>query len=85
MPAPLARNDRTAAGELLVLADHVRLLEFDPRDSDACSSADGQVVDTCHSVVAVWDGSLYTAREDAAHLVADARSQSLPVDGMPRF
>ncbi|MBT2388005.1 hypothetical protein J7E87_00860 [Streptomyces sp. ISL-1] len=40
VPAPLARHDRTAAGELPLLADHVRLLDFDPRDPDACAAAD---------------------------------------------
>ncbi|MFE7427593.1 hypothetical protein ACF1BP_26735 [Streptomyces sp. NPDC014735] len=80
VPAVLPERDRRAAGELLVLAEHVRLLAFDPADRDACVGADERLVATCRSVLAVWDGSPSDGRDATAHLVAFARARGIPVD-----
>lgn len=80
VPAVLPERDRRAAGELLVLAEHVRLLAFDPADRDACVGADERVVATSRSVLAVWDGSPSDGRDATAHLVAFARARGIPVD-----
>ncbi|MFE5867435.1 hypothetical protein ACFQ6V_02145 [Streptomyces roseifaciens] len=82
-PAPgagaLPPHDRVAAGELLVLAEHVRLLPYDPADRDASVNADEQLIRSCRQVVAVWDGSPSDGRDATAHLVAFARARSIPV------
>ncbi|WP_232837927.1 hypothetical protein [Streptomyces atratus] len=80
LPTPLPAHDRAAAGELLFLADHVRLLEFDPRDPGACAVADEQIINTCHGVIAVWDGSPAVTAQGVAPLVAYARGRDLPVE-----
>ena len=80
LPAVLPERDRRAAGELLVLAEHVRLLAFDPADRDACVGADERVVATCRSVLAVWDGSPSDGHDATAHLVAFARARGIQVD-----
>ncbi|MFI9625982.1 hypothetical protein [Streptomyces sp. NPDC052042] len=80
VPAVLPERDRQAAGELLVLAEDVRLLAFDPADRDACVGADERVVATCRSVLAVWDGSPSDGRDATAHLVAFARARGIHVD-----
>ncbi|MFF4218239.1 hypothetical protein [Streptomyces nondiastaticus] len=82
-PAPgaaaLPAYDRAAAGELLVLAEHVRLLPYDPADRDASVSADEQLIRSCRQVVALWDGSPSDGRDATAHLVAFARARGIPV------
>ncbi|GGY94812.1 hypothetical protein CP967_06895 [Streptomyces nitrosporeus] len=80
VPAVLPQHDRPAAGELLVLAEHVRLLAFDPADRDACVSADERLVKECRTVFAVWDGSPSDGRDATAHLVAFARSRGIGVE-----
>ncbi|MFF2331641.1 MULTISPECIES: hypothetical protein [unclassified Streptomyces] len=80
VPAVLSERDRRAAGELLVLAEHVRLLAFDPADRDACVGADERLVETCGTVLAVWDGSPSDGRDATAHLVAFARARGIPVE-----
>jgi hypothetical protein len=80
LPAPLPQRDRTAAGELLLLAEHVRLMAFDPADRDACVGADEQLVAGCGRLLAIWDGSPSSGRDATAHLVAFARSRQIPVD-----
>ncbi|MFF9348754.1 hypothetical protein [Streptomyces sp. NPDC014734] len=80
VPAVLPERDRRAAGELLVLAEHVRLLAFDPADRNACVGADERLVETCRTVLAVWDGSPSDGRDATAHLVAFARARGIHVD-----
>lgn len=83
-PAPgasaLPPRDRAAAGELLVLAEHVHLLPYDPADRDASVSADERLITSCRQVVAVWDGSPSNGRDATAHLVAFARTRGIPVE-----
>lgn len=79
VPAALPQRDRAAAGELLLLAEHVHLLPFDPADRNACVSADERLIDSCRQVVAVWDGSSSSGRDATAHLVAFARGRGIPV------
>jgi sugar/nucleoside kinase (ribokinase family) len=80
VPAMLPARDRAAAGELLVLAEHVRLVSFNPVDRHACVSADEQLIESCQHVVAVWDGSPSNGRDATAHLVAFARARGIPVE-----
>ncbi|WFB10673.1 hypothetical protein LRS74_29295 [Streptomyces sp. LX-29] len=80
VPAVLPARDRPAAGELLVLAEHVRLLPFDPADRYACIGADERLVGSCRTVLAVWDGSPSDGRDATAHLVAYARARGIPVE-----
>ncbi len=65
---------------MLVLAEHVRLVDFDPRDRDACVTADESLIQPCRRILAVWDGSWSTGRDATAHLVAYARSRGVPVE-----
>nr|WP_203631728.1 hypothetical protein [Streptomyces halstedii] len=80
VPAPLPEPDRLAAGELLVLAEQVRLLAFDPADRDACVGADERLVKESGTLFAVWDGSHSNGRDATAHLVAFARTRGIPVE-----
>ncbi|MBK3593079.1 MULTISPECIES: hypothetical protein [Streptomyces] len=80
VPAALPEPDRRAAGELLVLAEQVRLLAFDPADRDACVSADELLVKESRTVFAVWDGSHSDGRDATAHLVAFARTRGIRVE-----
>ncbi|MFF8913228.1 hypothetical protein ACF08M_07855 [Streptomyces sp. NPDC015032] len=80
VPGVLPERDRPAAGELLVLAEQVRLLPFDPADRDACVSADERLVETCRTLFAVWDGSPSDGRDATAHLVAFARARGIQVE-----
>ncbi|MEV6162500.1 hypothetical protein AB0L71_11360 [Streptomyces sp. NPDC052052] len=80
VPALLPEGDRRAAGELLVLAQQVRLLAFDPADRDACVSADERLVEEARTVLAVWDGSPSNGQDATAHLVAYARARGIPVE-----
>ncbi|MFE2431623.1 hypothetical protein ACFXJ5_33430 [Streptomyces sp. NPDC059373] len=56
-PAPLPDQDAIAAGAMLMLAQHVRLLDFDPRDHGSCVTADESLIESCRLILAVWDGS----------------------------
>lgn len=80
VPAALPAPDQAVAGELLMLAEHVRLLPFDPADRDACVSADERLIACCRQVLAVWDGSPSNGRDATAHLVAFARARGIPVE-----
>ncbi|MCD9879150.1 hypothetical protein [Streptomyces guryensis] len=80
VPEVLESCDRRAAGELLLLSEHVRLLEYDPSDRDACVGADESVLGSCARLLAVWDGSPSTRRDATAHLVAFARASGIEVE-----
>jgi hypothetical protein len=80
VPAVLETDDLKAAGELLVLSEQVRLLEYDPADRGACVGADESVLRACDRLLAVWDGSPSNGRDATAHLVAYARSSGVDVD-----
>lgn len=80
VPVPLPRSDRAAAGELLLLAEQVKLLPYDPADRHACITADERLIASCRQVVAVWDGSPSDSRDATAHLVAFARGRGTPVE-----
>jgi len=80
LPAVLPRPDRVAAGELLTLAEQVRLTAYDPSDRDACVSADEQMIASSRRLVAVWDGSPSNGRDATAHLVAYARAHGVDVE-----
>jgi hypothetical protein len=80
VPAVLPEPDRSGAAELLMLAEEVRLLGFDPADRDACVSADERLVAAGRKVYAVWDGSPSDGTDATAHLVAYARSRGIPVE-----
>ncbi|MER6526568.1 hypothetical protein [Streptomyces sp. NPDC001508] len=80
VPAVLEEHDRKAAGELLLLSDQVRLLEYDPVDRGACVGADESLLRTCRRLVAIWDGSPSNGRDATAHLVAYARSSGIDVE-----
>jgi hypothetical protein len=80
LPAPLPEQDRQAAERLLELAEHVRLLPYDPADRHTCISADEQLIRTCSRLLAVWDGSPTDGRDATAHLVAYARANGVEVD-----
>jgi hypothetical protein len=80
VPLPLGKDDAVAAGEMLVLAEHARLMDFDPQNRDECVTADEGLVRNCRRIVAVWDGSRTTSRDATAHLVAYARGRGVPVE-----
>lgn len=80
VPAYLAEADRTAAGELLLLSQQVRLVEYDPGDRTACITAEESLLRSCARVLAVWDGSRSSGSDATAHLVAYARSHGVGVD-----
>ncbi|MFD1659001.1 hypothetical protein ACFSL4_12470 [Streptomyces caeni] len=80
VPAQLAEPDRKAAGELLLLSEQVRLLEYDPADRGACVGADENLLRSCVRLLAVWDGSPSNGRDATAHLVAFARSHGVDVE-----
>ncbi|KAB1149735.1 hypothetical protein F7R91_02490 [Streptomyces luteolifulvus] len=80
VPAVLPEPDRSGAAELLLLAEQVRLLGFDPADRAACIGADERLVAGSLKVLAVWDGSPSDGRDATAHLVAYARSRGIPVE-----
>ncbi|MFJ3670524.1 hypothetical protein ACIPSE_29115 [Streptomyces sp. NPDC090106] len=80
MPTVLDPQDRKAAGELLLLSEQVRLLEYDQNDRDACVGADESLLRTCRRLLAVWDGSPSNGRDATAHLVAYARSRGIDVE-----
>ncbi|WP_367326379.1 hypothetical protein [Streptomyces sp. HUAS ZL42] len=80
VPAVLPEPDRAATRELLLLAEEVRLVAYDPADRDARVGADERVVRAGGGVLAVWDGSPSDGRDATAHLVAFARSRGIPVE-----
>lgn len=80
VPAPLTPGDAVAAGEVLLLAEQVRLVDCDPGDRDARVSADETLIRSCERILAVWDGSWSNRRDATAHLVAYARSRGVAVD-----
>ncbi|MER6126528.1 hypothetical protein ABT173_28715 [Streptomyces sp. NPDC001795] len=80
VPEVLESCDRRAAGELLLLSEQVRLLEYDPSDRDACVGADESLLRSCARLLAVWDGSPSNSRDATAHLVAFARTSGIDVD-----
>ncbi|MFF7444055.1 hypothetical protein [Streptomyces sp. NPDC008122] len=73
-------SDHKAAGELLMLSERVRLLEFDPADPESCVHADESLLRACARVLAVWDGSPPNSWDPTAHLVAFARARGIKVD-----
>ncbi|RPE46639.1 hypothetical protein EDD90_9989 [Streptomyces sp. Ag109_O5-1] len=80
VPDVLESSDRTAAGELLLLSEQVRLLEYDPSDRGSCVGADESLLRSCARLLAVWDGSPTDGRDATAHLVAFARSSGIAVE-----
>ncbi|UKL03251.1 MULTISPECIES: hypothetical protein [unclassified Streptomyces] len=80
VPAPLPAADRAAAGELLLLAEQVRLLPYDPADRDTVVVADERLVGAAGALLAVWDGSPTDGTDATAHLVAYARARAVPVE-----
>ncbi|MEZ3177772.1 hypothetical protein KYY02_03300 [Streptomyces pimonensis] len=80
VPAAPPQRDRTAAGELLALADEVRLPAYDPADRDSCVGADGRLVACSGLLLAVWGGSPSDGHDTTAHLVAYARARGVPVE-----
>ncbi|WP_241911432.1 hypothetical protein [Streptomyces sp. DH-12] len=80
VPALPPPQDRPATGELLTLADQVRLLDYDPTDRDACVVADERLVAAGSLLLAVWDGSPSDGRDATAHLVTYARARGIPVE-----
>ncbi|MFD7817524.1 DUF834 domain-containing protein [Streptomyces sp. NPDC059785] len=80
VPALLRERDQQAAGELLLLSQQVRLLEYDPADRDACVRTDERLLRSCAHVLAIWDGTASDGRDATAHLVAYARSHGVDVE-----
>jgi len=80
VPALLRGPDRLAAGELLLLSEQVRLVEYDPADRDACVRTDERLLRACARVVAIWDGTASNSHDTTAHLVAYARSHGIDVE-----
>lgn len=80
VPALLRERDRLAAGELLLLSQQVRLLEYDPADRGACIRTDEHLLRTCAQVLAIWDGTASDGHDTTAHLVAYARSHGIDVE-----
>lgn len=80
--APLPDSQHPAVDELLLRADEVWDLPFDPADRDASVTADEQLVRSCDRLFAVWDGSPSGRRDATAHLVAYARSLGIAVEVM---
>jgi hypothetical protein len=80
VPALLPQRDRAATGEVLVLAQQVRLSAYDPADRDACVGEDERMIAGCRRLLAVWDGSPSNGRDATAHLVAYARAHGVPVE-----
>ncbi|WP_240167417.1 hypothetical protein [Streptomyces noursei] len=77
VPALLPGPDRAAAGELLFLAAHVRLVPYDPADRGACRSADERLVCSSRRLLVVRDGSASHGQDVTAHLIAYARSRGI--------
>lgn len=80
VPEVLDAGDRQAAGELLLLSEQVRLLEYDSGDRGACIGVDERLLRACGRLLAVWDGSPSNGRDATAHLVAYARARGVDVE-----
>ncbi|MFF4948647.1 hypothetical protein [Streptomyces chattanoogensis] len=80
VPALLPVPDRAAAGELLFLANHVRLMSYDPADRDACVSADERLASSSSQRLAVWDGSPSRDQDATADVIAHARGQGIATE-----
>lgn len=80
LPVPLPEREAIAAGELIMRAEQVRLVEFDPLDHGARVRADEELISGCRRLLAVWDGSRSSSGDATAHLVAYARGLGVPVD-----
>lgn len=80
VPEVLDACESRAAGELLLLSQQARLLEYNPSDRSACVSADESLLSSCARLLAVWDGSPSNGRDATAHLVAFARSRGIDVE-----
>ncbi|MFE6286072.1 hypothetical protein [Streptomyces sp. NPDC057877] len=80
VPGYPTESDRKAAGELLLLSEQVRLVEYDPSDRASCLAADESLLRACSRVLAVWNGSPSNGRDATAHLVAYARSHGVDVE-----
>ncbi|MFF0113633.1 hypothetical protein [Streptomyces prasinus] len=80
VPAMPPRRDRTAAGELLHLADRARLLPYEPNHRDSCVGADERMIAAGGLLLAAWDGSPSNGLDATAHLVAYARARGIPVE-----
>ncbi|MEV1069471.1 hypothetical protein [Streptomyces sp. NPDC050263] len=80
IPEVMEAHGRRAAGELLLLSQQVRLLEYDPGDPDACVGADERLLGSCARLLAIWDGSPSDRRDATAHLVAFARAKGVHVE-----
>ncbi|MFG2549512.1 hypothetical protein [Streptomyces sp. NPDC048581] len=80
VPAMLNLCDHKAAGELLLLSEQVRLVEYDPADRGACMGADESLLRACGRLLAVWDGSPSNSRDATANLVAYARGCGVDVE-----
>ena len=80
VPATLPGQDRVATGQLLMLAEHTRLVQFDPSDPVACAAVDERIIDSCRGLVAVWDGSRADHWLDVAHQMTYARHRKVLVE-----
>ncbi|MGW3939906.1 hypothetical protein [Streptomyces phaeochromogenes] len=80
IPTLLGGRDQLAAGELLLLSQRVRQLDYDPVDREACMRADERLLRACARVLAIWDGTASDDRDTTAHLVAYARSLGSDVE-----
>ncbi|WP_078894801.1 hypothetical protein [Streptomyces sp. CT34] len=80
VPALLSGRDQAAAGELLFLAAHVRLLSYDPADRDACVSADERLVCSSSQLLAVWDGSPAHDQDATADVIAYAHGRRIATE-----
>ncbi|MEU4100752.1 hypothetical protein [Streptomyces tanashiensis] len=80
LPALLREWNHRAAGELLMLSQRVRLLDYDPSSHRSCAGADESLIRSCSRVLAVWDGTPSSAHDATAELVTFARRQSIDVD-----
>ncbi|MGY0069700.1 hypothetical protein ACWZEH_23505 [Streptomyces sp. QTS137] len=79
VPVMPPRRDRTAAGELLNLAEQARLLPYDPNHRDSCVGADERMIAAGGLLLAAWDGTPSNGRDATAHLVTYARARGIPV------
>lgn len=80
LPVPLPEREAIAAGEMIMSAERIRFLGFDPRDHGSCVTADERLIAGCRRLLAVWDGSWSTSRDATAHLVAYARGRGVPIE-----
>ncbi|MEV8018078.1 hypothetical protein AB0O76_17415 [Streptomyces sp. NPDC086554] len=80
VPMLLREHEHLAAGELLLLSQQVRLLEYDPADRAACARIDERLLRVCARVVAVWGSSTSSHLDPTGRLVAYARSRGLDVE-----